>query len=60
MQGALPKGVPEEMARRRSIALVSAMVGSVAMARALEKTDPDLSREIIAAARDELEHLAVR
>ena len=28
------------------------------MARALEKTDPDLSREIIAAARDELKHLA--
>jgi TetR/AcrR family transcriptional repressor of nem operon len=56
---ALPEGTPKEVARRRALTLVSAMVGTVAMARAVEKTDPDLAREIIAAAREELEHLAV-
>jgi len=60
IQGALSEGIPEDVARGRSIALVSAMVGSVAMARAVEKADPALSREIIAAARKELEHLAAR
>jgi TetR/AcrR family transcriptional repressor of nem operon len=60
IQDALPKEIPEAVARRRALSLVSAMVGSVAMARALEKTDPDLSREIVAAARGELEDLAVR
>ena len=59
IEDALPEGTSKEVARRRALTLVSAMVGSVAMARALEKTDPDLSREIIAAAREELEHLAV-
>jgi TetR/AcrR family transcriptional repressor of nem operon len=56
---AFPEGTPKQAARRRALALVSAMVGSVAMARALEKTDPDLSREILAAAREELGHLAI-
>jgi TetR/AcrR family transcriptional regulator, transcriptional repressor for nem operon len=60
IEDALPEGTPEEVARRRALTLVSAMVGSVAMARAVEKTDPDLSREIIAAAREELEQLAHR
>lgn len=60
IEAALPEGTSKEAARRRALTLISAMVGSVAMARALEKTDPDLSREIIAAAREELEHLAVR
>jgi TetR/AcrR family transcriptional regulator, transcriptional repressor for nem operon len=58
IEEALPEGTPEEVARRRALTLVSAMVGSVAMARALHKTDPELSRELIAAAREELEHLA--
>jgi TetR/AcrR family transcriptional repressor of nem operon len=58
IEDALPEGTSKEVARRRALTLVSAMVGSVAMARALEKTDPDLSREIIAAAREELKHLA--
>jgi TetR/AcrR family transcriptional repressor of nem operon len=56
---AFPEGTPKEVARRRALTLVSAMVGSVAVARALEKTDPDLSREILTAAREELGHLAV-
>ncbi len=60
IEDALPKGMSKVVARRRALTLVSAMVGSVAMARALERTDPDLSREILAAAREELEHLAVR
>ena len=60
VQGALPDAIPREEARRRALALVSAMVGSVSMARAVEKVDHALSKEIIAAARDELEQLAVR
>ena len=40
--------------------LLSAMVGSVAMARAVEATNPELAKEIIAAARAELEDIAVR
>jgi TetR/AcrR family transcriptional repressor of nem operon len=59
IEDALPEGTSKELARRRALALASAMVGSVAMARALEKTDPDLSREIVAAAREELGHLAI-
>jgi len=59
IEGALPDGTAKEVARRRALTLVAAMVGSVAMARAMEKTDPDLSREIIAAAREELGHLAI-
>ena len=60
IEDALPEGTSKEVARRRALTLISAMVGCVAMARALEKTNPDLSREIIAAGRKELEHLAVR
>ena len=60
IEEALPAGASKTVARRRALTLVSAMVGSVAMARALEKTDPDLSREIIAAAREELERLAIQ
>jgi TetR/AcrR family transcriptional repressor of nem operon len=60
IRDALPKEVPAEEARRRALALLSAMVGSVAMARAVEATNPDLAKEIIAAARAELEDLAVR
>jgi TetR/AcrR family transcriptional regulator, transcriptional repressor for nem operon len=59
IEGALPTGTAKEVARRRALTLVSAMVGSVAMARALGKTDPELAREIVAAAREELGRLAV-
>jgi hypothetical protein len=60
MQGALPSATPREEGRRRALTLISALVGSVAMARAVEKTDPALAREIISAARDELEYVAIR
>jgi TetR/AcrR family transcriptional repressor of nem operon len=60
VQGALPEEVPAEEARRRALALLSAMVGSVAMARAVEATNPELAKEIITAARTELGDLAVR
>jgi len=60
MQRALPGATSPEKARRRALTLISALVGSVAMARAVEATDPGLAREIISAARDELEQLAVR
>jgi TetR/AcrR family transcriptional repressor of nem operon len=55
---ALPAGTPPEEARRRATALLSGMVGALAIARALEKADPELSRDVLAAAREELEHLA--
>jgi hypothetical protein len=60
MQRALPSTTLPEEARRRALTLISALVGSVAMARAVETTDPALAREIISAARKELEHVAIR
>jgi TetR/AcrR family transcriptional repressor of nem operon len=60
IQHALPSATPPEEARRRAVTLIAALVGTVAMARAVEATDPGLAREIISAARDELEQLAVR
>jgi len=59
IEDAFPEGTPKQVARRRALTLVAAMVGSVAMARALKKTDPKLSQEVIAAAREELGHLAI-
>jgi TetR/AcrR family transcriptional repressor of nem operon len=58
VQQALPAGVPPDEARRRAIALVAGMVGGLVIARALEKGDPDLSKDVLAAAREELERLA--
>jgi TetR/AcrR family transcriptional repressor of nem operon len=58
VQQALPAGVLPDEARRRAIALVSGMVGGLVIARALEKADPDLSKVVLAAAREELERLA--
>jgi TetR/AcrR family transcriptional regulator, transcriptional repressor for nem operon len=55
---ALPAGTPPDQARRRAIALLTGMVGALAIARALEKADPELSRDVLAAAREELEGLA--
>lgn len=60
LEGALPEGVSKKEARRRALTLIPAMVGSVAMARAVEKTDPDLALEILAAARLELKRLATQ
>lgn len=58
VQQVLPAKVSPQEARSRAIALLSAMVGSVAIARALEKADPDLSAGVLAAARDQLARLA--
>ena len=55
---ALPKGLSREESHRRALTMVPAMVGSVAIARALEKTDPALAREVLVATRVELERLA--
>lgn len=57
MQAALPKQ-SAKAARKRALLLISAMAGSVAMARATEAVNPSLSQEIIAAAKEELEKLA--
>jgi TetR/AcrR family transcriptional regulator, transcriptional repressor for nem operon len=55
---ALPPQTAPDVARRRALAVLSALVGSVAMARALEPTDSALAKEVVAAARTELERLA--
>jgi TetR/AcrR family transcriptional regulator, transcriptional repressor for nem operon len=59
VQQLLPTGRPPEEARRRSIALVSGMVGGVAIARALNKVDPELAKEVLVATREELERLGL-
>lgn len=48
-----------EAARRRALALLSGMVGAVALARALAKEDPDLAHDILSAAHEEFERLIV-
>jgi TetR/AcrR family transcriptional repressor of nem operon len=60
VQRALPSGTPPEEARRRALTLISTLVGCIALARAVEPTDPALAKEIISAARDELKYLAIR
>jgi TetR/AcrR family transcriptional repressor of nem operon len=60
VQRALPASIPPECARARALALVSAMVGSVALARALKPSDPALADEIIAAARAQIRGLIGR
>jgi TetR/AcrR family transcriptional repressor of nem operon len=59
VQQAFPAATPPEEARRRAVALLSGVVGALALARALEKADPDLSRQILLASREQLERLAV-
>lgn len=59
MQNALPDGMPTEAARRRALTLVAAIVGSIAIARAVGVTDPAIANEVIAAARHELETFAL-
>jgi TetR/AcrR family transcriptional regulator, transcriptional repressor for nem operon len=58
VQQVLPVEAPPDEAKRRAIALLAGMVGSVAIARALEKADPVLSSEVLAAAREQLARLA--
>jgi TetR/AcrR family transcriptional repressor of nem operon len=60
MQRALPSGTPPEEARRRALTLISALVGCIALARAVQRTDQELAKEIISAARAELKHVAIR
>jgi TetR/AcrR family transcriptional regulator, transcriptional repressor for nem operon len=59
VQQLLPTGTSPEETRRRSIALVSGMVGGVAIARALNKVDPELAKEVLVATREELERLGL-
>jgi TetR/AcrR family transcriptional regulator, transcriptional repressor for nem operon len=54
----LPVGEPPDKARRRAIALQSGLIGSLALARALEKADPELSKDVLAAAREHFARLA--
>jgi TetR/AcrR family transcriptional regulator, transcriptional repressor for nem operon len=55
----LPAEIPPAEARARTLALLTGVVGSISVARALEKADPDLAVEILAAARAEFARLAV-
>jgi TetR/AcrR family transcriptional regulator, transcriptional repressor for nem operon len=55
---ALSHRLPISAARQRALLLVSSLVGSMAVARAVETSNPDLAGEILQAARDELRHLA--
>ncbi|MBP2231043.1 TetR/AcrR family transcriptional repressor of nem operon [Azospirillum agricola] len=51
----LPDGEADETGRRaRAIAIVSALVGGMALARATARAEPELSAEILAALRDQL------
>jgi len=58
VQQVLPADAPPDEARRRAIALLAGMVGSVAIARALEKADPALSNPDGQALRDQFARLA--
>jgi TetR/AcrR family transcriptional repressor of nem operon len=58
VQQVLPIDVPPDEARSRAIALLAGMVGSVAIARALAKADPELARGVLAAGREQLRRLA--
>lgn len=58
LQAAFPGTMQQETVRRRAITLFAGMVGAVTLARAVQAADPALSRELIAAARRELEILA--
>jgi TetR/AcrR family transcriptional repressor of nem operon len=60
LQRTLPAEIPPEVAHRRALTLASAMVGSVALARAVEPVDPALAKELLAAVRQELDELATR
>jgi TetR/AcrR family transcriptional repressor of nem operon len=59
VEQALPVDAPADEVRRRALALLSGLVGSVAIARALEKADPALSLDVLAAARDQFSQFAV-
>jgi len=54
IQRALPGEDASAEAPRRALMLISALAGSMALARAVADTDPALAKEIIAAARAEL------
>jgi len=58
VQQVLPADLPLDESRRRALALLAGMVGSLAIARALEKADPGLSRAVLAAAREQLARVA--
>jgi TetR/AcrR family transcriptional repressor of nem operon len=58
VQQVLPVNTSAAEARGRAIAILSGMVGSVAIARALAKADPELSRSVLAAGREQLLRLA--
>lgn len=47
-------GLSEEDAWQRALALFSQMAGALLLARAVASTDPDLSDQILAAARQDL------
>ena len=47
----------DNQGRRRVIALVSGIVGVIAIARALDQLDPELSMAVLVGIQEELAHL---
>lgn len=58
LQEVLAGDFADETARRDALFFMCSMVGSVAMARATQTTDPKLAEEIIAATRENLKAVA--
>ncbi len=58
MEEALSADMPRKAARRRALACVSAMSGSLSMARAVAGQNPELAKDIIEAAKAELKRFA--
>ncbi|MEJ0020040.1 MAG: TetR/AcrR family transcriptional regulator [Acetobacteraceae bacterium] len=58
VQAALPAEIPAQEARSRAVTLLAGMVGGLSIARAVEKSDPELSRGVLMAVREELARLA--
>ncbi len=53
----LPEGGDAAERRRRALTVLAALVGAMTLARATAATDPELSAELLAAVRQELERL---
>ncbi len=58
MEEALSEDMPRKAARRRALVCVSAMSGSLSMARAVAGQNSELAKDIIEAAKAELKRFA--
>ncbi|MFJ3485920.1 TetR/AcrR family transcriptional regulator [Pseudomonas sp. NPDC090202] len=58
LQDMLPEAFADDTARRKALFFMCSMMGSLAMARAIKSTDPQLAEEIVAATRENLKSAA--